>query len=310
MNDLIEKAKVHDVALEIYNAKAGTKAIDIRRLMVQLPEVVQSLNTVENYIFSASTKTQIAELDDGILATKLAKLFQYIALDVGYTIPEHKEDWQYMQTRLFNVLKQYYSQLTFADIKLAFELATIGELDNFLPRDSQGNPDKKHYQKFNPDYFAKILGAYIKKQNEVIGKAYQALPEAKSKTTTPDANKYYHNYRQGKNRNIFLQYKYTGKLKLEILDDMFLYKWLQKYGLIDDVQIKEDDRRKAHALYMQRVANGFINQYTAFQVRRKGIESQEIDYPAFAIARKREIIKAFDRMITEEMQIDNYLNFI
>lgn len=310
MNDLIEKAKVQDVALEIYNAKAGTKAIDIRRLMVQLPEVVQALNTVENYIFAASTKTQIAELDDGILATKLAKLFQYIALDVGYTIPEHKDDWQYMQTRLFNVLKQYYSQLTLADIKLAFELATIGELDNFLPRDSQGNPDKKHYQKFNPDYFAKILGAYIKKQNEVIGKAYQALPEAKYKTTTPDANKYYHNYRQGKNRNIFLQYKYTGKLKLEILDDMFLYKWLQEYGLIDDVQIKEDDRRKAHALYMQRVANGMINQFTAFQVRRNGIESQEIDYPAFAIARKREIMKAFDRMITEEMQVDNYLNFI
>lgn len=309
MNDLIDKAKVQDIALEIYNAKAGTKAIDIRRLMIQLPEVVKALNTVENYIFAASTKTQIAELDDGILATKLAKLFQYIALDVGYTIPEHKDDWQYMQTRLFNVLKQYYSQLTLADIKLAFELATIGELDSFLPRDSQGNPDKKHYQKFNPDYFAKILGAYIKKQNEVIGKAYQALPEAKSKTI-PDANKYYHNYRQGKNRNIFLQYKYTGILKLEILDDMFLYKWLQKYGLIDDAQIKEDDRRKAHALYMQRVANGFINQYTAFQVRRNGIESQELDYQAFAIARKREIIKAFDRMITEEMQVDNYLNFI
>ena len=106
MNDLIEKAKVQDIALEIYNAKAGTKAIDIRRLMVQLPEVVKALNTVEMSIFTASTKKQIAELDDGILATKLAKLFQYIALDVGYSIPEHKDDWQYMQTRLFNVLKQ------------------------------------------------------------------------------------------------------------------------------------------------------------------------------------------------------------
>ena len=108
MDDLIVKAKVQDIALEIYNAKAGTKAIDIRRLMVQLPEVIKALNTVENSIFAASTKTQIAELDDRILATKLAKLFQYIALDVGYSIPEHKDDWQYMQTRLYNVLKQYY----------------------------------------------------------------------------------------------------------------------------------------------------------------------------------------------------------
>ena len=107
-----------------------------------------------------------------------------------------------------------------------------------------------------------------------------------------------------------MQYKYTGRLKLEILDDRFLYNWLQKSGLTDDVQIKEDDRRKAHALYMQRVANGMINQYTAFQVRRNGIESQELDYPAFAIARKNEIIKAFDRMIEEDIQDDNYLNFI
>ena len=52
-----------------------------------------------------------------------------------------------------------------------------------------------------------------------------------------------------------------------------------------------------------------INQYTAFQVRRKGTESPEIDFTAFEVARKKEIIKAFDRMISEEMQVDNYMKF-
>lgn len=309
MDNLIVKEKVQDVALEIYNAKAGTKAIDIRRLMVRLPEVVKALNTVEMSIFAASTKTQIAELDDGILATKSAKLFQYIALDVGYTIPEHKNDWQYMQTRLFNVLKQYYSHLTLAEIKLAFELATIGELDNFLPRDSQGNPDKKHYQKFNPDYFAKILGAYIKKQNEVIGKAYQALPEAKSKTTTPEENTYYHNYRQEKNRNIFLQYKYTGRFVLGVTDGMLIYDWLRKLGFANEVAGTEDDRKQAFARYMQRVARGFVNKYEAFRVQRKGTDAPELDFTAYGIARDKEIKRTFDRMIADELQIDNYLDF-
>lgn len=90
---------------------------------------------------------------------------------------------------------------------------------------------------------------------------------------------------------------------------MFLYEWLQKCGLADDVQVKEDDRKEAFARYMQRVARGMINRYTAFQVRRKGTESPEIDFTAFEVARKKEIIKAFDRMISEEMQVDNYMKF-
>lgn len=77
--------------------------------------------------------------------------------------------------------------MTLADIKLAFELATTGELDDYLPKDSQGNPDKKHYQQFNADYFAKILNAYRRKQNGVIHKAYKALPEPK-KELTPEEN--------------------------------------------------------------------------------------------------------------------------
>ena len=191
---------------------------------------------------------------------------------------------------------------------MAFELATTGELDDYLPKDSQGNPDKKHYQQFNADYFAKILNAYRRKQNGVIHKAYKALPEPK-KELTPQQIRQFEIQRQWRNRYIFLCYKYTGKLILGLTDDMFLYEWLQKCGLADDVQVKEDDRKEAFARYMQRVARGMINQYTAFQVRRKGTESPEIDFTAFEVVRKKEIIKAFDRMIAEEMQVDNYMKF-
>ena len=198
--------------------------------------------------------------------------------------------------------------MTLADIKIAFELATTGELDEFLPKDKYGNPDKNHYQQFNADYFAKILKAYKQKQNVVIDKAFKVLPEPKGEMT-PQQIRQFEIQRQWRNRYIFLCYKYTGKLILGLTDDMFLYEWLQKCGLADDVQVKEDDRKEAFARYMQRVARGMINQYTAFQVRRKGTESPEIDFTAFEVARKKEIIKAFDRMIAEEMQVDNYMKF-
>ena len=309
MNNLPEKADTQNVALAIYNATPGTMAIDIRRKMVQLPEVAKALTPVEKYIFAASTKTQISEMDDGVLVSKTAQMFRFIAMDVGYTIPQNENDWAYIQTRLVDILKRYYSYLTLADIKLAFELATTGELDEYLPRDSQGNPDKKHYQQFNADYFAKILGAYRKKQNEVVGKAYKALPEPK-KELSPEQKRYYHNRREARNRIVFLQYKYTGKISFEFGDEMFLYDWLLKFGFADEVEATEDDRKQAFAKHMQRAAIGVINKYTAYNVRRKGIDSPEIDFTAYEVARKKEIIRAFDRMIAEEIQIDNYLFFI
>ena len=308
MEILPEKVNVQNVALAIYNPQPGTKAIEIRRQMVQLPDIAKALTPVEKYIFAASTKTQISEMDDGVLVSKTAQMFRFIAMDVGYIIPQNENDWAYIQTRLVDILKRYYSNLTLADIKLAFELATTGELDEYLPKDKQGNPDKNHYQQFNANYFAKILKAYKQKQTDVIDKAYKAIPE-KNNEISPEQIRRFEIQRQWRNRYIFLCYKYTGKLILGLTDDMFLYEWLQKCGLADDVQVKEDDRKEAFARYMQRVARGMINQYTAFQVCRKGTESPEIDFTAFEVARKKEIIKAFDRMISEEMQVDNYMKF-
>lgn len=308
MGNLPKKINVQNVALAIYNPQPGTKAIEIRRQMVQLPDIAKALNPVEKYIFAASTKTQISEMDDGVLVSKTAQMFRFIAMDVGYIIPQNENDWAYIQTRLVDILKRYYSYLTLADIKLAFELATTGELDEFLPRDSQGDPDKKHYQQFNADYFAKILNAYRRKQNGVIHKAYKALPEPK-KELTPEEKRYYHNQAVARCREVFLQYKYTGRFVLGITDGMLIYDWLRKLGFANEVAGTEDDRKQAFARYMQRVARGFVNKYEAYHVQRKGTDAPELDFTAYEIARDKEIARTFDRMIADELQIDNYLDF-
>ena len=306
MGALIEKTE--NTALEIYNAKPGTKSIEIRRKMVQVPEVAKALNPVEKYIFAASTKTPISEIEDAKLVENLSVLFKRIAMDVGYIIPQNENEWKYTQSRILAILKMYFSNLTLSDIKMAFELATMGELDEYLPKDRQGNPDKNHYQQFNADYISKILKAYKKKQTDVIDKAYKALPTT-DPNITPDIERYYHKERQLRNRYIFLKYKYTGVAEFELSDDMFIYDWLVNVGIADAVEATEGDRKEAYARFMQRVSRGMVNQYTAFQVRRKGTESPEIDYTAFEVARKKEILKAFDRMIAEEMQVDNYIYF-
>lgn len=304
-NNLPEKRQA--AAVMLYNGTA--KAIDVRREMVGLPEVATALTPVEKYIFVASTKKQIAEIDDETLIAKTGQMFRFIAMDVGYIIPTgNRDDWTYICTRLLDILKKYYSQMTLADIKLAFELATTGELDDYLPKDNQGNPDKKHYQQFNADYFAKILNAYRRKQNEVIHKAYKALPDPK-KELTPEEKRYYHNQSVARCREVFLQYKYTGRFVLGVTDGMLIYDWLRKLGFANEVAGTEDDRKQALARYMQRVASGFVNKYEAFHVQRKGTDAPELDFTAYEIARDKEIKRTFDRMIADELQIDNYLDF-
>lgn len=299
--------KRQSAAVLLYSGTA--KAIDVRRAMVELPEVAKALTPVEKYIFVASTKKQIAEIDDETLIAKTGQMFRFIAMDVGFIIPtENRDDWAYICTRLLDILKKYYSQMTLADIKLAFELATTGELDDYLPKDSQGNPDKKHYQQFNADYFAKILNAYRRKQNGVIHKAYKALPEPK-KELTPEEKRYYHNQTVARCREVFLQYKYTGRFVLGITDGMLIYDWLRKLGFANEVAGTEDDRKQAFARYMQRVARGFVNKYEAYHVQRKGTDAPELDFTAYEIARDKEIARTFDRMIADELQIDNYLDF-
>lgn len=308
MENLPEKVNTQSVALAIYNPTPGTKAIDIRRQMVQLPEVAKSLSGVEKYIFAASTKTQIAEIDDGTLVAKTGQMFRFIALDVGYIIPTNTDDWAYICTRLLDILKKYYSQMTLADIKLAFELATTGELDEYLPKGRDGQPDKAHYQQFNADYFAKILNAYRRKQNGVIHKAYQALPEPKREMSESE-KRYHRNNVKRRCRDLFLQYKYCGRLKFGLTDEMFVYDWLVKSGLAEPVQETEDDRKTALSLFLQRAARGFVNEFTVYHVRREGTKSKELDFTAYEVARRKVIIKAFDNMIEDEIFIDNYIEF-
>ena len=297
-----------NTALEIYNTKLGTKAIDIRRQMLQLPEVAKALTPVEKYIFAASTKMQIAEIDDETLIAKTGQMFRFIAMDVGYIIPTNPEDWAYICTRLLDILKKYYSQMTLADIKLAFELVTTGELDDYLPKDSQGNPDKKHYQQFNADYFAKVLNAYCRKQNQVIGKAYTALPEPK-KELSPEQIRYYRNQSVMTCLMCFMRYKYTGRLVFGLTDEMFVYNWLLGVGLADEVKETEDDRKEAYNRFLARAARGFVNEFTVYHVRKQGTQSPEIDYTAFEVARRKEIKRTFDRMIKDEIYIYHYLRF-
>lgn len=306
METLSEKNK--ETAVSLYNPTPTTKAVVIRQEMTKVPEVVKSLTDIEKYVFVASTKTPIAEIDDPTLCSKTRQMFRFIAMDVGYVIPSNADDWAYIQTRLLDILKRYYKQLTLSEIKLAFELAATGGLDEYLPKDSQGAPDRKHYQQFNAEYFSKILNAYKKKRCDVMQKAYKALPMEAARVTEEE-RKHYHNEAMKNNREIFLRYKYTGRLSFTPGGEILFFNWLKRIGYAEPLNVTEEDKTEAYRKYMQRVARGIDNRYQACHVQKKGAKSPELNFTSYEIARGKEIKRALDRMIEDEIFIDNLITF-
>lgn len=300
---------MQEAIIQAKGAQPAPMAANVRRSMLQMPEVARALNPVESLIFRYSTKISISEMGEDDFRKYAPQVFERIARDVGYNIPADKREWASAQTRLSYILRLYYPNLALSEVKLAFELSVVGELDQYLAKDSQGNPDRKHYQQFNAEYFAKILNAYLQKRGEVIGKAYRALPKPDN-GMSPEQERLYHNEREARNREIYLCYKYTGKMCCEPVEEMFVYSWLLKHGLAGEVKETPDDRRQALARYLKRAAMGLVNEHRAFHVRRTGEGSPELDSTAYEVARGKEIRKAFDRMIAGEMQVDDYLNFL
>lgn len=277
------------------------KAVEVRRRLGLLPEIASVLSVAEKKIFEASTKTLICEMDDITLVDYSKRLFRYVATEIGYTIP-YATEWAFIQTRLLDVLKTYHSQMSLTDIRLAFELMSVGELDNYFPRDNNGNPDKKHYNRFTAEYLTRVINAYKARQSEVFAKVYKYMPGQK-KTVSEREKAYYIGFMNDRIKTIYLTYKYTGWLVTEYADETFLYNWLRNNELAEMVTLTEEDRNKAYYRFFAKAAKNMVNKYEAAHVRKVGKESSSLDYLAFDEARKTEIKRAFDRMIKSEFQL-------
>ena len=155
-------------------------AVMIRREMVKIPAVMGALGPVEKAVFLASTAKTIAEYDAAELAAELATALKWICKDVGYRSPD-ESDRQYLVIRTAEILKRYYAGLSLKDFRMAFEMSLTGELDDFLPRGRDGQPDRNHYQQFNAEYVCKILNAYKGRRAWVLRKANEAVPKEEPK---------------------------------------------------------------------------------------------------------------------------------
>ena len=153
------------------------------------------------------------------IAASVNQCFRFISIDVGYKRPADDAEWQYIVVRLADVLKRHFYDLTIEDVKTAFELLTVGDLDNYLPTNSSGEPDRSHYQNLNAEYLCKVLRAY-KKRRDVAYTNIKAAQPKPQKALPPQPTK----TPAEKTRECYDTYKATGLYKRGMVQVLRRYK--------------------------------------------------------------------------------------
>lgn len=297
----------NSISVAVYRPQAGTRAVDVRRGMLQIPAVMQSLEPVERAVFIASTDRTIAEYSAQALTAELSKALGWIAKDIGYRATD-TGDWNYTIIRVAEILKRYYPNFTIKDFRMAFEMSVTGELNDYLPKGRDGQPDNNHYQQFNAEYVCKILNAYKIRRSEILKKANESVPKPQAERDTR-MDKYYRNCTRRQIIETVLLYKYRGYMpELSMIGEMLVYEGLAKVGLADPVTITEHEQRAILERTLwelskkQRIAE-------ANELKNAGCKAEQLQFPAFQLARRKALKTAIESIVNDEIQITDYIKY-
>jgi len=239
MNQVIKKEEI------------GGLIVAKKKAILDIPEVQQGLTKGEFRLAKLSTSVPIMQIPDRDLRIKDGEEKDFgLVARVGILAKGIAKDFSIRNVdkteafRFLDVLKKYYSEMTLDEIRTAFELALVGELDAYLPKDRNGVPDKNHYQAFSLEFVTKILNAFKAYKGKVWKKVY--MIEAKVEPEVTDEQK-----EQAKAD--FLAYvdelikTYSNGEPVLILFPRTLKDHFVSIGVIEDRELSEADFGKAVA---------------------------------------------------------------
>jgi hypothetical protein len=242
--------------------------------MIMRPEVLEILNANERIAANAGTKLPIrvlmnTEEDEQRLIRTLSALFQALCNMLGIKDQLTKED----AYSFYDILKTYYSDLTPDEVKIAFEMMMIGQLDTFLPKDKFGEPEKRHYQSFSIEYITRILGAYRKYRDKIWGKCYQLLPE-----TTEVSQEEKHRFKRDLIESIHTEYaKFIKGESITFMAPFLVLDEFERRGIISGRKHPTDEMRKnAREIVLKFRARTAIERNQIIRDEEKGYGSTKV----------------------------------
>jgi hypothetical protein len=262
------------------------------------------LNRVDLAIADSNSTLKIQEMPRAEVSKELIIITKFICRDLGIKTWNNEQIMKYDATRFVSIIQKYYSHLSLEDIKQAFELLLVGELDEYLPVDKNGNVLKEHYQSFNVQYYTKVLDAYNRKKGKVWSKVRKSLPPVERVVT--QAEKDYYKLENlkliWKNFEDYRDHQIPPNFIFAFIGDLFIKADLIKPPEINDKKAEsaiEDLRKKANSISERR---DLLNE------RGKGAKSSPGSREAYRIEMNRKIQSCYEVLISDNKHLKEVLN--
>jgi hypothetical protein len=239
----------------------------------------------------------IKTLSTAELIEEVKKTLKFIIRDIGIKNWSN-EDAMYDSTRFVNLLKSYYSDLTYSEIELAFELLSAHALDDYLPK-SAGQPDRSHYQSFSSEYIGKVLNAFRGYKNSIWVKANRLKPN-EERVVTEEEKEYWAKTFVDGICNKFEEYEKDGEFPTFPIA-FKVVEVLQAAGFVEEVEITQRDRQAAVVALTNNSTKSSYDKAKYKAAFREKQPSKELDAYAEIRAMERAIKKAFDEMIKKKI---------
>lgn len=276
--------------------------VERNRELIQSNKIKQ-LSKVDQRIFAESTRKLISEEESEEKKIEyLGIIFIGVCSDFGLNAPE-RSAVKSVFSSIFDVVDLYFDDLSFAEVKLAWRLLAVGELDNYLPKDRYGNPDKNHYGSLNVDYVTKVLKAYRKRKADMMAKTTALLPDKPK--ATPEQERAFLNVQANKFIFAIMKYKYSGRFRMESdrLISESTFKYMERLGYNMDTIPTYEDKKLALAQFKGRPINSFAQVFEKECLATFGIEHEAVYFRALMTAKKRLLFRYWDEILRDEDSI-------
>lgn len=215
---------------------------DYKIQLLDKQEIRIALTEKEKMVADLVRNTPIKELSEKELIHKCGILVQGICADFGIRKIEPDQ-----VLRFYELLKIYHHELTLKEVKKAFELLAVGDLDNFLPKNYKGETDSAHYQQFNLVWSAKVLQAYQRYRSKLWVKINSI-----NQKIIPEVSEEY----KAEQRTLFIEaiksfiqeYQETGLI--QVMHPIYLAEFFVMNGIVEDEKVAERHLKKAYQIYL------------------------------------------------------------
>jgi hypothetical protein len=283
--------------------------IDEKREILGRDTVVRGLTPAEQRIAKLSVGRTIGDLKDKdvrVLENGTEKDFGAIA-QVKFLAAGICRDYSIKGVektevvRFYDILRRYYSALTIAEVRTAFEMAIVGELDEYLPKDRAGHADKSAYQKFSIEFVAKILGAYKRSKEKVWTKVFRLAEKHETEPTEAEKIQAKIDFRKAVG-NYYVEYVEAGIV--DIMFPFYVADYLVENGLAEQKPLEQRHFDTAKIILRDRSAE---EKRVLFEGFETGNFSERLQSEALRLLALEIIRESFEKLKNEGIQ-DDYWN--